>query len=76
MTRMLSIEAAIRYKVHDDRKSIGRVKIINLMLELLFRRTSQWELKHVLSSVLIKWKEKDHSKSVWLMPIKEDHITY
>jgi hypothetical protein len=73
---MLSIEAAIRYNVHDDRKSIGRVKIINLMLELLFRRTSQWELKHVLSSVLIQWKEIDHSKSVWLMPIKEDHITY
>ncbi len=30
ITRILSIEAAIRYNVHDDRSSVGRVKISKL----------------------------------------------
>jgi hypothetical protein len=32
MTRILSTEAAIRYNVHDDRKSVRRVKIHKLRI--------------------------------------------
>jgi hypothetical protein len=32
MTRILSIDAAIRYNVHDDRNSVRRVKISKLRI--------------------------------------------
>ncbi len=59
MTRILSIVAAIRYNVHDDRNNVGRIKISKLRIVPIISKNMN-EIK------TIRVSSKEISRSIFL----------